>query len=146
MRSPAARARVPFKRLAIEFVVSALSFWLVAAVLPGMHLNDLGSAALAAVAVALLNALLWPVIARVASRAILWTAGLLGVVLNGVILLIAEALIDGFEIDSLWAAAIASLLITFVSIAVGSLLSLDDDDVWRRQTMRRVSMSCSLPQ
>ena len=130
--------RVPLRRLAIEFVVSAVSFWIVAAILPEMRLSGLVDAALAAAAVALLNALLWPIIARVASRAILWTAGLLGVVLNGVILLLAEALIDGFEIDSLWAAAIASLAITFVSIAVGSMLSLDDDDVWRRQTMKRM--------
>ncbi len=146
MRSPAERVRVPFKRLAIEFVVSALSFWLVAAVLPGIDLDNLASAALAAAAVALLNALLWPIIARVASRAILWTAGLLGIVLNGAILLLAEALIDGFAIDSLTTAAIASLAITFVSIAVGSMLSLDDDDVWRRQTMRRMVQRLQPPE
>ena len=138
MRTPVGIAPIPLRHFAVEFAVSAVSFWLVAAVLPDITIDEPLDALLAAGLVAVLNAALWPIIARLASRAILWTAGMLGLVLNGAILLLAEWLIDGVEIDSLLAAALASLAITVVSIAVSSALSLDDDDVWRRQTMQRM--------
>ncbi|MEO1055287.1 MAG: phage holin family protein [Actinomycetota bacterium] len=138
MRTPVGRGGVPLHHFLLEFAVSAVSFWLVAAVLPGITIDEPLDALFAAALVAVLNAALWPIIARLASRAILWTAGLLGLVLNGAILLLAEWLIDGVQIESLLTAALASLAITIVSIAVGSALSIDDDDVWRRQTMRRM--------
>jgi uncharacterized membrane protein YvlD (DUF360 family) len=129
---------VPLRRHAIEFVVTAFSFWLVAWALPAITTRDWWTALLAAFALSLLNAILWPLIARFFSRLILWTAGILGLVANGLILLLIEAVLDGLSIDGTGWAMFASLLMTAVGIAVSTLLSVDDDAVWQRQTMKRM--------
>jgi uncharacterized membrane protein YvlD (DUF360 family) len=129
---------VPLRRHAIEYVVTVFSFWLVAWILPAITMRDWETAVVAAFALSILNALLWPLIARFFSRLILWTAGILGLVANGLILLLVEAMLDGLSIDGTGWAMFASLLMTAVGIAVSTLLSVDDDAVWQRQTMKRM--------
>ena len=82
--------------------------------------------------------MLWPIISRFFSRIILWTAGLLGLVANGLILWLASEILDGLTIDTVVAAIIASFLMTVIGIAVSTWLSVDDDAVWQRQTVRRM--------
>ncbi len=129
---------VPLRRHVVEFVVTALSFWFIAWILPGISIENVRTALLAALLVSVLNALLWPIISRYFARIILWTAGLLGLVANGLILLLAAEILDGLTIDSVWQAVIASILITVVGINVSGWLSIDDDAVWQRQTVRRM--------
>lgn len=129
---------IPVRAYVVEFVISALSFWFVAWLLSSINIRDVGTAVAAAAIVSVLNAVLWPLIARYFSRLILWTAGLLGLVANGLILLSAEAVLDGLEIEPWYASIWAAMLMTFVGIAVSSALSIDDEAVFRRQTMKRM--------
>jgi uncharacterized membrane protein YvlD (DUF360 family) len=129
---------VPLRRHVAELVVTAISFLVVAWVLPAISIRDWQTSVVAAVVVSVLNAVIWPLVARFFSRAILWTAGLLGLVANGLILLLAESLLDGLTIDGVGWAMLASFLMTGVAIVVSTLLSIDDDAVWQRQTMKRM--------
>jgi uncharacterized membrane protein YvlD (DUF360 family) len=130
--------RIPLRRHLIEFLITAVSFWFLAWILPGFTLADFGTALVAALLLGVLNAVLWPIISRFFSRIILWTAGLLGIVANGLILYLVSEILDGFTIDSLWQAVLASFLMTVVGIALSTWLSVDDDAVWQRQTVRRM--------
>ena len=130
--------RVPLKHYLASFLVNAVSFAISAWVLPGISIRDIGSAFIAAAIVSVLNALLWPIIARFFSRLILWTAGLLGLVSNGLILLLVADIYDGLEIDSVWQAMLASFVMTATSIFIGTVLSLDDDAIWQRRTIQRM--------
>ncbi|MCP4222773.1 MAG: phage holin family protein, partial [Actinomycetia bacterium] len=76
--------------------------------------------------------------ARFATRLIVWTLGIFGLVANGFILLLADKLAPGFHVDSLATAIVASLGMTAVATATGSLLAIDDDVVWRRNLIRRM--------
>ncbi len=118
--------------------MSAASFWFIAWILPGISIRDFGTAVISAALVSILNAVLWPVIARYFSRALLWTAGMLGLFLNGAILLLVDYMLDGLVVDGWGVAIVASLFMTAVSVILSSVLSLDDDAVWQRQTMRRM--------
>jgi uncharacterized membrane protein YvlD (DUF360 family) len=129
---------IPLRRHLIEFLITAVSFWFLAWILPGFTLADFGTALVAALLLGVLNAVLWPIISRFFSRIILWTAGLLGIVANGLILYLVSEILDGFTIDSLWQAVLASFLMTVVGIALSTWLSVDDDAVWQRQTVRRM--------
>ncbi len=130
--------RIPLRRYVTEFLVSALSFWFIAWVLPGISIRDWGTAFVAAALVSVLNAIIWPLVARYFSRALLWTAGLLVLFLNGAILMAVADLLDGLVVDSWWVAILASLFMTAATVILSSLLSLDDDAVFQRQTMRRM--------
>lgn len=136
---------VPVRNHLIEFIVSALSFWFVAWLLPSITLRDWQTAFIAAAIVSVLNAIIWPIIARFFSRVILWTAGLVGLLLNGLILLSVEDLLDGFDIEPWYASIWASMLMTFVGVVLSTLLSLDDDAVFRRQMMKRMVAKLEAP-
>ena len=129
---------VPLRRHAIEFVITALSFWFTAWVLPGIAIADFGTALISAAVISVLNAVIWPIISRYFSRLILWTAGLLGLVANGLLLLLTAGLLDGLTIGTLWEAVIAAFVMTVVGIILSNWLSIDDDAVWQRQTVRRM--------
>jgi len=129
---------VPLRRHAIEFVVTAFSFWFVAWILPGITIADGWTALGAAAILSILNALLWPIIARYFARVILWTAGLLGLVANGLLLMLTADLFDGLTIENTWEAILAAFLMTVVGIVISTWLSIDDDAVWQRQTVRRM--------
>ncbi len=120
------------------FVVSAMSLAVMTWILPGLSVRDWEAGVLAVGAIAVLNGLLWPIVARFGAPLIVWTAGLLGLVANGLILLLAAELIDGFDLDNLGTAVIASLGMTAVAAAAGSLLAIDDDVVWRRNVVRKM--------
>jgi len=57
---------------------------------------------------------------------------------HGLFLLLVADVYDGLHIDNIWAAIAASFFMTATSIFLGSALSLDDDAVWHRQTVRRM--------
>ena len=126
------------RRVVVEFAVSALSFWFTAWILPGISVSTWEAALVAAVVVAVLNAVIWPLVARFFSRLILWTAGLLALLAHGAILLLTSELIDELQIDSVWTAVLASIVMTIVGIVVGTLLAVDDDRVWQRRTLQRM--------
>jgi len=130
--------RIPLWRHLVEFLVSSVSFWFVAWILPGIKIADFGTALGAAAILSVLNAILWPIISRYFARVILWTAGLLGLVANGLLLLLTAEVFDGFTIDTAWEAILAAFLMTVVGIIVSTWLSIDDDAVWQRQTVRRM--------
>ena len=85
-RKPVDHLRNHIGRLAAVFVVNALSLYLVTWILPGMTVEGWKAAAGAVVGLAAINSVAWPLVARYLAGAILWTAGLLGLVANGLIL------------------------------------------------------------
>ena len=122
----------------MEYLVTAFSFVLVAWLLPGIRIEDGWTAFVAAAILSVLNAVIWPIISRYFARIILWTAGLIGLIANGALLVLTSEFMDGFTIDSLWTAVLAAFLMTAVGIVMSTWLSLDDDAVWQRQTVRRM--------
>jgi putative membrane protein len=130
--------RVPLRRHLVEYLITSVSFWLIAWILPGISIADFGTALVAAALLSVLNAVLWPLISRYFARIILWTAGLLGLVANGLLLWLTADVLDGLTIDTVWEAVLAAFLMTAVGIVLSTWLSIDDDAVWQRQTVRRM--------
>ena len=106
--------------------------------MPGVTVESWESGVLAVGVIAALNGLVWPLVVRFATRLIVWTLGLLGLVANGLILLLAAELVDGFEVDGLGNAIVASIAMTAISAVTGNLLAIDDDVVWRRNVVHRM--------
>jgi len=129
---------VPLRRVLVSFLVSAISFGLATWILPGITIRSWPAVAVATLLLGLLNAVIWPLVARWFSRLILWTAGLLGLVANGAMIMLTGELLDDVDVDSWWSAIAASFLMTLLGIVVGGILSADDDAVWQRQTARRM--------
>lgn len=110
----------------ILWALVALIFWGAAALLPGIEVPSFGAVMLTTGLVALLNALLWPILIRVLLPLTVLTFGLGSLVLNAAIVSISIKLVDGSAPDFLGAVAAAFVLSVSLTL-LAPALSLDDD-------------------
>ena len=91
--------------LLIRIALSALALLGVAAVVPGIHVHGFVAAVLAALALALVNGFLRPLIVLLTLPVTLITLGLFLLVVNAGMLLLTGAIVPGFEVVS-WRSAL----------------------------------------
>ena len=129
--------RHPIVRILIIGIFEVIGLILMAILLNGLMINRVGTAILAVALIGLLNALLWPILSRILLPFAVFTGGLLFLVLNGVIIWLASQFIDGFSVDSIWTAMIASLGITAINVILSTLFTIDDDGSYYRNVIAR---------
>ena len=129
----------------IRFIVRVLVIWAIqvvglvvmAILLPGVSVDSLGTAILAAAVIGLVNALLWPILSYVILPFAVLTLGLLSLVLNALLLILASALVEGFQVNNLGSAILLALGLAAINTILSSLLTIDDDNSWSRNMVRR---------
>ncbi len=127
----------PVLRILSVWILTAGAIGLLAGLLEGVNVAGAGSAFAAAAVIGLLNALVWPVLLRLALPLTVLTLGLGVVLVNGVIVLIASQLNIGFEVQSLGAAIWITIGVTLVNTAASSILAIDDEGFWYRHVVGR---------
>jgi uncharacterized membrane protein YvlD (DUF360 family) len=113
-------------------ILMLLSVFLEGFVLDGPR-AALGAAAL----IGLLNALVWPVLARFALPLTVLTLGLAALLLNGILVTIAIDLLPGAHIDGVFEGTVVTIVMAGATAAVYALLAIDEDHSWYRQVVRR---------
>ncbi|MCW2996691.1 MAG: rane protein of unknown function [Solirubrobacterales bacterium] len=132
------RLRLP--GLALAWVVAAASVWITAWLLPGVDLGQSGAAFAAAAAIAVLNAVVPPVLAALRLPFTLVSGFLLVLIGDALVLRAAAALMpDDITVDSFGTALLAALLISAASMIVQILLGTDDDDAYSLRVTRRIA-------
>jgi uncharacterized membrane protein YvlD (DUF360 family) len=124
-------------RAIVVLLVDALGLLLLAALLNGFELDGAGAALAAAALVGVLNALVWPVLARFALPLSVVTLGLGALVLNGVLVAFAIDLIPGATVDGWWDGVVIALGMTALTSLVSALLAIDEDESWYRNVVGR---------
>jgi uncharacterized membrane protein YvlD (DUF360 family) len=114
----------------------ALVFWGVAAVMPRFSVPSLGAVLLTTALIALLNALLWPLLIRLLLPLVVLTFGLGSLALNAAIVSLSIKLVDGTAPDFLGAILVAFLLSVSLML-LAPALSFDDDARQLRLVRRR---------
>ena len=97
-----------------HLMISGVSVFIVAQLMPGMRARGFGSAVVFAFVVALLNALAWHFLAPLTVTLTVITRGIGGIVLNGILFLIAGSL-SGVKFSGCVTASIASFFVTIVN-------------------------------
>jgi uncharacterized membrane protein YvlD (DUF360 family) len=120
----------------VLWLLISLIFWAFAALLPGIDVPSFGAAALTTALVALLNALLWPLLIRVLLPLTVFTFGLGSLVLNVAIISVSIKLVDGDAPDFLGAVLVAFVL-SVALMVLAPALSIDDDARQLRLVRRR---------
>ncbi len=109
----------------LKLILSALAVLILAKILPGVEVDDYGSALIVAAVLAVLNAIVKPLLVILTLPATLLTLGLFLLVINAAIILLADYFIPGFNVDGwLWALIFSVLLSVFQSI-LHSILKKD---------------------
>ncbi len=118
------------------WLLIALILWAAAAVLPGIDVPSFGAVLLTTALIALLNALLWPLLIRLLLPLTVLTFGLGSLVLNAAIVSVSIKVVDGSAPDFLSAIVVAfALSISLMLLAPA--LSFDNDARQLRLVRRR---------
>lgn len=102
--------------------MTALVVVLLANFLPGVAVAGYLTAVIVAVVLVILNIIVKPVLVLLTLPVTIVTFGLFLLVINAVIILLADVFISGFSVDGFWVALIFSLLLSVVQAILFSLL------------------------
>ena len=102
-------------RLLITWIGVILSSYL----LPGVHIRSFTSALWVALVLALLNIFLKPLLIILTIPVTIITFGLFLLVINAVLILIADELISGFFVESFWWAFLFSIILSIITYLLG---------------------------
>lgn len=111
------------KGVAIRFLVTGVAVLLAANIVPGIHIDGVAAGLAAAIVLALLNALVRPLLYLFSVPFIVVTLGLFMVLINALLLELTAWLVKGFTIDGIWPAFWGALLISLVSTVLNLLIS-----------------------
>ncbi len=106
----------------LNLLLTGVVAYILQNVLPGVHIKSIGTAIGFALILALLNAVLRPVLLILSLPINILTLGLFSLVINALITLLAANMFSGMTIDGFWWALLFSILLSFVSGALSSLL------------------------
>lgn len=109
--------------LLIRFLVTGIAVLVASQVVPGISLDSLSAGIAAAVVLALLNALVRPVLYLLSLPFIILTLGLFMIIVNALLLQFAAWLVKGFYVDGFWPSALGALLISLVSTVLNLWVS-----------------------
>ncbi len=109
----------PFlKKFILNIMVTALALLLGDYLMDNVSFSENWIALVAAFILALLNMVLKPLLIILTIPATIVTLGLFLLVINTVMLMIADQLVEGFEIRTFWAAFFLSLFISFMNAII----------------------------
>ena len=109
--------------------------WLV----PGVALGGMGEAFLVAALIAILNAIVPPVLAALRLPFTLVVGFFLILIADALMLELAEFLVDDVRVDSFGDALLASLVIAAVTVVLDVILGTNDDDAYTLRVTQRVA-------
>jgi uncharacterized membrane protein YvlD (DUF360 family) len=129
----------PF-RLAVSWAIAAASVYIAAGIVPGVAIDRPGAAFLVAAVIAIVNAVVPPVIAALRLPFTLVSGFLLVLFADaGALMLTDELFPDVLRIDSFGDALLAALVMAAVSIVLHVLTGTNDDDEYTLRVVKRVA-------
>lgn len=124
-------------RLTLVLLLDAAALLVIAWVLPGVHIDSFWAGLVLAAALGVANAVVWPLLLRIALPFTVLTLGLGALLLNALLLLGVASLLDDVRIDDVWSALGVVLLLSLLTMLLGGVLALDRGDLWYRLIVRR---------
>ncbi|MGH7259448.1 MAG: phage holin family protein [Nitrospiraceae bacterium] len=111
------------KGLFIRFVITGVAVLVAAEIVPGIRIDGLPAGAATVIVLALLNAIVRPMLYLFSFPVIMFTLGLFMVVINAILLHLTAWLVTGFTVDGFWPSFWGALLISFVSTILNLMIS-----------------------
>jgi putative membrane protein len=109
-------------KLLIKFILTAVLTYGLAQVLPNVHLNGVPSAAILVIVMGLLNATVKPILKLIGFPITVLTLGIFLLVINVIIVKLADYLMTGFSVSNLLSALIFSIALSLVTSVVDMIV------------------------
>lgn len=122
------------KRSLIVFIGNVIGIYLISFFGLGVQVNEYDNIILLVIFISIINAILWPILTRIAMPFLVITFGVGALILNGLLLQFFAPI---FEIEIKGAAIIlAPLAMAAVTTILSSLITIDDDSSYYRSVLR----------
>ena len=133
------RPRFHAGHLLATWIAGATALAIAAALVPGASVTDARGAFAVAAVIALLNAVLPPVVAALRLPFTLLLGFALILLLDVLMLIAADRITGGLHVDSGWSALGVAFVASAVSAVFGAVLGIDDDDAYSLRVVQRVA-------
>ena len=109
-------------RFILSILVNGLVVFIASRMLSGVEVNSYGTAVLVAVVLAVVNFMVKPILKLLTLPITILTLGLFLLVINGLMVLLADFFVGGFEVDGLLVAIIFSIILALLNMLASWLL------------------------
>ncbi len=99
----------------VSWFLSAVALWIVAQIIPGIQIRGFGDALLATIVIAVVNAVIGPILKFLALPFIFLTLGLFLLIINAFLLWLAALMTPGFKVRGFLPALAGSLVLTILT-------------------------------
>ena len=97
----------------IKVLITTVNAFILASILPGVEIDDIFTAVVVAFVLAVLDAVVKPILVIFTLPATILSLGLFLFVINACIILIDAHFVHGFKVDGFWQALLFSMLLGF---------------------------------
>ncbi|MEQ9279305.1 MAG: phage holin family protein [Balneola sp.] len=97
------------------WLLNSVAVFATSKILPGVEIKNFWSAIVVAALLAIVNTFLTPIIQLIALPVTLITLGLFALVINTLMIMLVDALVDGFKIKNFWWALLFGIVMSLVS-------------------------------
>lgn len=111
----------------IRFLLNGLAVVLTAYILPGVSVNDYGTALIVALILSIVNIFIKPILVILTIPITILTLGLFLLVINAALILFVDNLIGPFEVDGFWWALLFSLIMSIFNSLFADLAGKKKD-------------------
>jgi uncharacterized membrane protein YvlD (DUF360 family) len=134
------RPRLGLAKLVFAWLLLTFALLVAAWIVPGAHITDFWGALGAAAVIAILNALLPPVVAALRLPLMLLVGFALVLILDALMLMAADAVTNGsIHVDSFWSALGVALVASAVAVVLEVLFGTNDDDTYAFRVTQRIA-------
>lgn len=99
----------------VRMLITAVSLWLAALIVPGMDLQGVGTVLGAALLLGIVNAFVRPVVVLLTLPLTILTLGLFLLVVNAMMLGLVSVMFTGFTLGGFWSAMLGAVFVSFFS-------------------------------
>jgi uncharacterized membrane protein YvlD (DUF360 family) len=134
--------RPPIKplRIVIAWILSAVAILVAAGIVPGVHVNGFGGALIAAAVIAVMNAILPPILAALRLPFTLVLGILLVLVVDALMFMAASELVpEWISVDGFGDALLAALLASAVTVILDPIFRTNDDETYTLRVTQRIA-------
>jgi putative membrane protein len=109
-------------RMLLNWVLSAIAVWIVAKVVPGVHVSGPAAALIAALVIGFINATLGLVLKIITFPLTVLTLGIFWMVINALMLELAAKFVRGFQVNGFLAAFLGAIVLSLVNLLLKSIV------------------------
>jgi putative membrane protein len=111
----------------LRLLITAAVAYGLTQLLSGVHISDFKAAIIFAIVMAVLNAIIKPILIILTIPITIVTLGLFLLVINALMILLADKLMDSISVKGFWWALIFSVLLSVVTSAAESLFKKENE-------------------